>query len=276
MSIKLIFRITIDDVLTDVTSAVLSDPTSTYGVKRNDTDAVVAADGTAMTNESVGLYSYTFTAPEPELTYTYWVEWVYNGSTYRQEFSYIDTAATEPVTVEECKLWAHIDSDADDTNIAYMITTARQWAEEYSGRVFLNTTKTLKIDSFKDTMELPGTPLYSVSSITYLDENGDEQTLSSSIYDVDTTTEPGLVTLAYDESWPTTQMSHNAITITYTSGYGTSASNVPSKFKAAIMMLVANMDCHREATTEAKIHEVPFGVRALLSIDRIVPVQGHL
>ena len=39
----------VEGVLTDVTTAKLSDPTGTYGVKRNDTSAVVVADATAMT-----------------------------------------------------------------------------------------------------------------------------------------------------------------------------------------------------------------------------------
>ena len=176
------------------------------------------------------------------------------------------------VSVTEAKLWAHIDSDADDTNIAFMITAARQWAEDYTGHVFINTSKTVKLDRFYDQIELHGTPLSSVTSITYLDEDGAEQTLSTDTYNVDTTSKPGMVTLAYDETWPAIQNVHNAVTINYVSGYGASASDVPSKFKSAIMMLVANMDVHREATSCVRPHEVPFGVKALLGIDRVIPV----
>lgn len=68
-------------VLTNVTSAKLSDPTGTYGVKRNDTDAVVVADGTAMTNSATGVYDYSFTYVE-DVTYTAYVEIVYLGVTY--------------------------------------------------------------------------------------------------------------------------------------------------------------------------------------------------
>ena len=44
------------DALFDPTSIVLSDPTGAYGVKRNDTDAVVVADEAAFTNIGVGIY----------------------------------------------------------------------------------------------------------------------------------------------------------------------------------------------------------------------------
>lgn len=75
----------VDGVLTDVTSCKLSDPTATFGVKRNDTDEVVVADDTAMTKVSTGVYRHTFTEPAAGLTYTYWVEWVYSGETYHEE-----------------------------------------------------------------------------------------------------------------------------------------------------------------------------------------------
>ena len=88
----------VDGVLTDVTSAKLSDPTGTYGVKRNDTDAVVVADGTAMTKQSTGVYTYTFTEPTTDLVYTYYVEWVYDGETYWDECSVTGMAADTGIT----------------------------------------------------------------------------------------------------------------------------------------------------------------------------------
>lgn len=78
-------RFTIDGTLTNVTSVVLNDPTSTYGVKRDDTDAIVVAAGTALTNVSIGVYEYEFEEPTSGLTYTYYVEYVYGGNTYRVE-----------------------------------------------------------------------------------------------------------------------------------------------------------------------------------------------
>lgn len=119
----------VNDILTDVTSVVLSDPTGTYGVKRDDTDETVVADSTAFTNTSTGVYSYEFTEPVgvSSITYTYWVEWVYEGETYRNEKTvlgatpalastrstskYVDwikaefqplTLATPDATIEQC------------------------------------------------------------------------------------------------------------------------------------------------------------------------------
>lgn len=79
----------VEGVLTNVTSAKLSDPTGTYGVKRNDTDAVVVADDTDMTNSATGVYDYSFTDVQ-DVAYTAYVEFVYAGVTYHFE---VDLAA---------------------------------------------------------------------------------------------------------------------------------------------------------------------------------------
>jgi hypothetical protein len=71
----------VEGVLTNVTSAKLSDPTGTYGVKRNDTSAVIVADGTDLTNSSTGVYEYSFTDVQ-DIAYTGYVEIVYAGATY--------------------------------------------------------------------------------------------------------------------------------------------------------------------------------------------------
>lgn len=74
----------VDGVLTDVTTAKLSDPTGTYGVKRNDTDEVVVADGTDMTKSATGTYEYSFTDVQ-DVSYTAYVEFIYGGATYHFE-----------------------------------------------------------------------------------------------------------------------------------------------------------------------------------------------
>lgn len=74
----------VEGVLTDVTSAKLSDPTGTYGIKRNDTNAVVVADDTSMTKSATGTYEYSFTDTE-DVSYTAYVEFVYLGATYHFE-----------------------------------------------------------------------------------------------------------------------------------------------------------------------------------------------
>lgn len=72
--LTLTFQYRINGTLTDVTSAVLSDSTATYGVRRADSGGTVVAAGTAMTHVSTGTYTYTFTEPALGLDYEYVVK----------------------------------------------------------------------------------------------------------------------------------------------------------------------------------------------------------
>lgn len=90
----------VDGVPTDVDSALLSDPTGAYGVRREDTLAVVVADSVAMSRTGVGVYEYTFT-DVAGVAYKAWVELVYDGNTYHFEvdFEAQDEAAIARTTL---------------------------------------------------------------------------------------------------------------------------------------------------------------------------------
>jgi len=72
----------VNGVFTDVTSARLSSPDGTFGVRRDDTGAVVVADGTSMSRVSSGVYEYSFVEPAAGLAYSGFVEIVYAGQTH--------------------------------------------------------------------------------------------------------------------------------------------------------------------------------------------------
>jgi len=90
--------------------------------------------------------------------------------------------AEEPVTVAEIKTHARISGSASDTEIATMIAAARQYAEAELGRWIITQTVDAYFDAFPPCFYLP--PLQSITSITYIDSNGDSQTLDSSLYRV--------------------------------------------------------------------------------------------
>jgi len=125
----------------------------------------------------------------------------------------------EPLSLTEAKLHLRVDHTNDDALIPTLIKVAREWCEGFQNRAFVQQTIEAKRDNFETTMLLPIPPLKEVSSIQYVDANGDTQTLGTSVYDVDTISEPGLITLAYNQSWPVYRSIHHAITITYKTGY---------------------------------------------------------
>jgi len=107
----------VDGVLTDVTSAKLSDPTGTYGVKRDDTNAVVVADAVDMTRVGTGVYQYTFTEPASGLAYTAYIEFVYDGASYYFEID-IQAESVRIVSARDVMLEMGILDTASATEIA--------------------------------------------------------------------------------------------------------------------------------------------------------------
>jgi uncharacterized phiE125 gp8 family phage protein len=120
----------------------------------------------------------------------------------------------------EAKLHLKVEHSADDLLIATLLTAARQYCEGFQGRCYMATTYQLKMcDWPADIFELPSAPLWSIGSITYVDTASATQTLSTSVYSVDTTSEPGKIYLAYGQNWPSTRGEHQDITINYNAGY---------------------------------------------------------
>lgn len=178
---------------------------------------------------------------------------------------------TEPVTLAEAKLNMRVDTTADDTLITSLIVAARQWCEQFANRAYMTQTITAKMDRFPLFIKMPRSPLLTVESINYIDTAGDSQLLSTDVYDVDTISEPGEITLKFGQSWPTTQRIHHAVTIVYTAGYNATAetvTDVPQTVKQAIFLLVAHWYDNRSETCPDQLHDIPHGVESLLWIDR--------
>ena len=265
----LTFTWTVDGSLTNVTTAKLSDPTGTFGVKRTDNDAVVVADGTAMDNPSTGSYQYTVTEPAVGLTYEYWIEIVYGGETTRYEFS-ITGASAALISTADFKTHARVDITDDDAYIDTIIGAATEWCEIYNGRRFVSRVSADYFDKFPGVIGPRWAPVASVTSITYLDTNGASQTLSPSLYQTDLNHDPARIKPAYNESWPSTRNQFNAVTLNYVAGFAT-VSLVPERYINAVQMLAAAKYENREAVAPITFTRVPYGVKDLLGIDRILP-----
>jgi uncharacterized phiE125 gp8 family phage protein len=173
-----------------------------------------------------------------------------------------------PLTTAAMKLHLRVDHDDDDDLIDQLILAATAWCEEFQGRTYVNRSRTMVLDRFESVIRPPYPPLVSVDSIQYVDTAGSTQTLDASYYRVDTTNEPGRITEAYSMSWPSIRAVTNAVTITYTAGYG-AAADVPDQVKAAIKLLVGHWYEHREAAAEINLNTAPLAVEDLLWNDRI-------
>lgn len=160
-------------------------------------------------------------------------------------------SAVEPVTVQEMREYLSLGGTEDDTLLTGLITAARAALEKMTGRTFITTTYQLYYDGFfLSSVKLARPPVQSVSSITYVDDDGVTQTLPSSLYTVDISSLYGRISPAYGEIWPTTRAQDNAVCIEFKAGYGDAAASVPEPLKIAIKMLAADVYEHREANIE--------------------------
>jgi uncharacterized phiE125 gp8 family phage protein len=185
----------------------------------------------------------------------------------------VTAPAVEPISSAEAKLHLRVDISDDDNLITALIQTAREVAEDISRRALITQTWKLILDEFPkgDEIAIPLPPLQSVTSITYKDQDGTASTFSSDDYIVNTDTEPGKVVLAYGASWPSTTLyPTGAITVQFKAGFGDASTDVPEKYRQAMLLLIGHWYENREAiaTTGAVPKEVPFGVEALLWLDR--------
>lgn len=138
-------------------------------------------------------------------------------------------SSTEPVTVDEIRKQLRIDHGEDDRDIADMISEARAYCEtvKLNDVSLIDATCVDYLDGFGDDIELRWSPVDSITSITYVDTAGATQTLATSVYELGTRNGLGVVRLKYSQNWPSTRGHEDVVTITYTAGYGTAASDVP-------------------------------------------------
>lgn len=155
--------------------------------------------------------------------------------------------STEPVSLKEAKNHCRVDDDItnDDSLIRSFIKAARQKAETYTRRQLITATYELHLDAFPYTISPPRPPLIDVTSITYWDADGVEQTVPSDDYQVDVASTVGRIRPNIDKSWPSTYGEMGDVVVEYIAGYG-GRDQVPDQIKSAILLIVGHLYEHRE------------------------------
>jgi len=177
------------------------------------------------------------------------------------------------VCVSDFKDHARIDATDEDTYLSALLGAVEDWCEKYQNRKYLAAECVDYLDAWPDVIRPRWSTLISVTSIKYIDVNGDEQTWSSSEYQVDTDTLPGRIMPAYNCSYPNIRGGDlNAITVTYQAGYGSDASETPASIRHAVMMIAAHLYENREHTAPITISEVPMGALSLLGLERLISI----
>lgn len=135
------------------------------------------------------------------------------------------------VTAAEAKAWAPVLANDDDARVDALLAAAQAQIEppnSYLGRAFGQQTLELVLDGWYPSyppcsptrITLPAPPLIEVTGIVYVDADGAEQTLATTVYRVAGVGGRGMVILNDGQSWPTLRDNDpEAVRISFKAGY---------------------------------------------------------
>lgn len=177
----------------------------------------------------------------------------------------------EPVSLGEVQ--AHIRAPVDGADgpvIEAYLQAAREAVENETGRALMPQTWQLRLTEFPSdngAITLPLPPLVSVTSVAITNTDGDAETISGSLYQVETPSGPraqaGYLVPASGEEWPEVQSDTlGAVRVTFSAGYANAAA-VPAALRAAILLIVGELYENREASAEKAMTEIPAVARLL-------------
>jgi len=193
------------------------------------------------------------------------------------------------MTLTEAKAHLRVDFPDDDTLITALIDAATDAVESYLHRALIQQTWRASFDRFPypypflgtyvdplfiqtptasgwlaEPIRLPKPNLMSVASITYFDTNAQQQTLSTSVYNVSTDELPGTISLKYGQSWPNALYFRNSVVVTFDCGYGATAASVPPGIIQGAKLILEDMYSNRASSVDGVRANVNPTVEALL------------
>jgi uncharacterized phiE125 gp8 family phage protein len=162
--------------------------------------------------------------------------------------------AARPLATALVRTHCRIDGVDEDTLLEALLDAAVDEVESYLVRALCPQTWRLTLDAFPaddGAIRLKRPPVLEVVSITYVDEEGEEQALAADQYELDLSAFPPEVVLAYGASWPAARAQRNAVTVTFRAGYEDDSGEepvpaVPGSIRSALLLLVGDLYAHRE------------------------------
>jgi uncharacterized phiE125 gp8 family phage protein len=131
-------------------------------------------------------------------------------------------AVDNPVSLAEMKLHLRVTHSTEDELIKTITSAAADWCESYEGQSYMMKTYRIFLDEFPSNgIDLPNSPVVSITSIQYYDTNNALQTVSSSVYTLDKDSLPAKLYLSTNQVWPIAYSKEKSVIITYVAGYAT-------------------------------------------------------
>lgn len=158
------------------------------------------------------------------------------------------TSGGEIITLEQAKANSKIDYDYEDDILQMYVDAIPDEFENYTGSVILEREMTLNLTKWEDKFSLGVTPVQSITSVKYYDENGDQQTVDSADYKLfqyDDGNGPKLMfKFAENPVLIDLETEEYPIEIKFKAGY--TNANIPADIKKAALLSFSNVETFRE------------------------------
>lgn len=161
--------------------------------------------------------------------------------------------ASEPVGLDEARAQCRVTTDTEDGLIAGYILAARKFAEGFTRRRFVTQTLDCTFGSngdwwswprvvgergyLRSRIDLPVSPVQSVTSVTYIDQSGNAQVLPTDQYVTRLDSPIPFIDPAYQVTWPTVRRQSASITVRVVAGWD--ASSFPEDLRLTLLMITS-------------------------------------
>lgn len=179
--------------------------------------------------------------------------------------------ASMPVTLAEAKAHLRVDHDDQDDLITAQIKAATAYLDGYAGilgRALITQTWRQDLAGFAFRLTLPVSPVIAIVSVSYVDAGNVQQVLDASAYNLFADARGAHVALRPGQSWPVTFRRADAVSVTFTAGYG-AAADVPEPIRQAILLIVQRLFDGADTSIDVAIDRV---VHALIAPYRMRPL----
>ena len=153
---------------------------------------------------------------------------------------------SEPITLAEARSQCSLSHTLDDGRLAGLILDAREWAQGYTRRAFMQQTFDYFLHDFPTQIELPIGPVQSVTSVAYYPESPTSpegrQTLSPAYYVADLESVVPTIYLADGYEWPSTYDRPNAVVVRFVAGYDVNHPDLLTVRQAMLLHVEAHYD----------------------------------
>lgn len=179
--------------------------------------------------------------------------------------------ADAPVSLAEAKAHLRVDHDDQDDLITAQIKAATAYLDGYAGilgRALVTQTWRQDFATFADRLPLPVSPVIAIVSVSYFDAGNVQQVVDPGNYALHADRRGVHVALQTGNAWPRTFGCVDAVSVTFSAGYG-AAADVPEPIRQAILLIVQRLFDGADTEIDAAIDRV---VHALIAPYRMRPL----